>query len=64
MGHSPLSAPKDAHAGDPVAVKWEARVRSLDSYEVLASFDRGGQLESIGTTRETAFPWTLPAEGC
>lgn len=64
VGHPQLSAPKNAHAGDPVEVKWEARVQNLDYYEVLASVDRGGQFESVGTTRETALLWTLPAEGC
>jgi hypothetical protein len=64
VGHPLLSAPKDAHPGDLVSLKWAARVRDLDYYEVLASVDRGGQFESIGTTREAAFGWTLPAEGC
>jgi len=64
VSHPQVSAPKNAHAGDPVAVKWDARVRDLDYYEVMASADRGGQFESVGTTRETAFVWTLSAEPC
>ena len=39
-------------------------MRDLEYYEVMASTDRGGQFESVGTTRETVFVWTLSAEPC
>jgi hypothetical protein len=63
VGHPVLSAPKDARPGDRIALKWQARVADLDHYEILASVDRGGQFELIGTTPKAAFSWALPVEG-
>lgn len=63
VGHPLVEAPAQAYPGDPVRLKWSARVEGLDHYEVLASVDRGGQYERIGTTQEASFAWTLPLDG-
>jgi hypothetical protein len=63
VGHPLLFAPAQAYPGDTVKLSGDARVKSLDHYEVMASVDRGGQFTTIGTTEEPAFAWTLPADG-
>jgi hypothetical protein len=64
VGAPLLEAPAQAYAGDPVRLKWSARVDNLDHYEVLTSTDRGGMFEAIGTTHEPTFDWTVPAVRC
>jgi len=65
VGAAQVSAAKTSHPGDTVGIRWDARVRNLDHYEVLSSVDRGGQFEVAGSTRATSMTWTLPEQaGC
>lgn len=64
VGYPELEAPAQTYPGDPVRLKWSARVADLDHYEVLTSIDRGGAFETLGTTHEPFFAWTVPGLRC
>jgi hypothetical protein len=54
--------PRQVASGSAIAVGWQSTVANVDSYETQVSFDRGATYSSLGTSTESSFEWTVPAD--
>lgn len=53
---------KTATPGEAVTLKWTSIGINVDTYEVLVSFDRGGNYQSLTTTADTSYSWVVPGK--
>jgi hypothetical protein len=54
--------PAEIAGGETLVLAWTSTVQDASRYEVLVSTDRGAHFLPVGSTKESTFRWTVPAD--